>query len=126
MALFRLCAFSPSAALQPDRSTFECTPVTLARKQLKSSPRLRLAWSVARHSFSAVNDAHASVAFELAGKTPWACSFGVSFFSMSLRLPFESEEPFEPLSFLTHLMGLGEWEECEPDAPAPAGPCAVA
>jgi hypothetical protein len=38
----------------------------------------------------------ASVAFELAGKTPWARSFGVSFFSTSLLLPFESEEFLEP------------------------------
>src|SRR6266851_5248694 len=133
MALFRLCALSPIEPLHPDRSALVCTPVTFARRQLNSNPRLRLAWSAARHSFSATKAAHASVAFELAGKTPWACSFGVSFFSMSLRLPFDSGEF---LSFFTHLMGLREWELCEPeelelpcaavDAPAPAGPCAPA
>src|SRR6202171_775153 len=66
----------------------------------------------------------------------WACSFGVSFFSMSLLLPFESGEFLEPLSFFTHLMGLKEWELCESEelefpfaaveAPAAAGPCAPA
>src|SRR5712692_9096742 len=134
MALFRLRGFSPSAALHPEILAVVCTPVTLARKQLKSNPRLRLAWSVARHSFSAVNEAQASVAFELAGKTPCACSLGVSFFSTSLRLPFESTDFFE--SLFTHLMGFSEWELCESedfelpcaavDAPAPAGPCATA
>src|SRR6266571_6239935 len=117
-------------------SALACTPVTLARKQLKSSPRLWLAWSVARHSFNATKAAHESVAFELAGKTPWACNFGVSFFSVSVRLPFESTEFLESLSFFTHLMGFRECELCDPDefelpfaavdAPAPAGPCAPA
>ena len=136
IALFRLCALSPIEPLQLDRSTLVCTPVTFARKQLNCNPRLRLAWSAARHSFSAVKAAHASVAFALAPKIPWACSFGVSLFSMSLRLAFESGEFLEPLPFFTHLMGLREWELCEleelefpcavVDAPAPAGPCAPA
>src|SRR5207245_7606504 len=108
-------AFSPSATLQPDISALACTPVTLARKQLKSRPRLWLAWSAARHSFSATKAAHESVAFELAGKTPWACSFGVSFFSVSVRLPFDSTEFLESLSFFTHLMGFRECELCDPD-----------
>src|SRR5713101_10125083 len=112
IAFFRLWAWSAIAPLHPDRSALVCTPVTFARRQLNSNPRLRLAWSAARHSFSATKAAHASVAFELAGKTPWACSFGVSFFSMSLRLPFDSGEF---LSFFTHLMGLREWELCEPE-----------
>src|SRR6266851_6275122 len=136
MALFRLCALSPIEPLHPDRSALVCTPVTFARRQLNSNPRLRLAWSAARHSFSATKAAHESVAFELAGKTPWACSFGVSFFSVSLRLPFESTEFLESLSFFTHLMGFRECELFDPDefelpfaavdAPAPAGPCAPA
>src|SRR5258708_26489011 len=131
-----LRAFSPSATLQPDMSALACTAVTLGRKQLKSRPRLWLAWSAARHSFSATKAAHESVAFELAGKTPGACSFGVSFFSVSLRLPFESTEFLESLSFFTHLMGFKECELFDPDefelplaavdAPAPAGPCAPA
>src|SRR6266403_5002784 len=136
MALFRDSAFSPSANLHPDRSALVCTPVTLALRQLNSNPRLWLAWSAARQSCSATKDAHASVAFELTGKSPWACNFGVSFFSVSLLLPFESGEFFESLSFLTHLMGLSECPLLEPDepefpcaavdAPAPAGPCAPA
>src|SRR5713226_1062526 len=113
MALFRPCALSPIEPLHPDRSALARTPVTFARRQLKSTPRLWLACSAARHSLSAVNGVHASVAFELAGRTPSACSFGVSFFSRSLRLPFESAELFESLSFLIHLMGLSECELCE-------------
>src|SRR5882724_1992232 len=119
--------------LQPDRSALVCTPVTFARRQLKSTSRLWLAWSEARHSLSATKGAHASVVLALAGKIPCACSFGVSFFSMSLRLPFELGEL---LSFFTHLMGLRECELCESDdfelpcaaveAPAPAGPWADA
>src|SRR5258707_13782634 len=105
-----LRAFSPSATLQPDMSALACTPVTLARKQLKSNPRLWLAWSAARHSFSATKGAHASVAVAFAGKIHWACSFGVKFFSTSPRVPFESGEFFEPLSFFSHLVGLREWE----------------
>src|SRR5258708_26696367 len=114
MALCNPSALSPIEPLHPDRSALVCTPVTCARRQLNSTPRLWLAWSAARRSFSAVKDAHASVAFELAGKTPWACSFGVSFFSTSLLLPFASAEFLEPLSFFIHLMGLREWELCEP------------
>src|SRR5712664_2593697 len=136
IALFRLCALSPIEPLHPDRSALVSTPVIFARRQLNSNPMLWLAWSAAKHSFRAVKGAHALVAFELAGKTPWACSFGVSFFSMSFLPPFESGEFLEPLSFFTHLMGLREWELCEPaelefpcaavEAPAPAGPCAPA
>src|SRR4029077_7282559 len=136
MALCRDNDFSPSTILHPDRSALVCTPVTPARRQLNSSPRLWLTWSAARQSCSATKGAHASVAFALAGKSPWVCNFGVSFFSLSLLLPFESGEFFESLSFLTHLMGLSECPLLEPDepefpcaavdAPAPAGPCAPA
>src|ERR1700719_4147907 len=75
-----------------------------------------------------MNGAHSSVAVALAGKIPWACRPGVSFFSSSVLLPGASVEFLE--SFLTHLMGL---RECKlgvllaaSDAPTPAGPCAAA
>src|SRR3989442_13417359 len=128
MDLVRLCALLPTGPLQPDRSAPVSTPVTSARRQLKSNPRLWLACSAATHSFNAVNGAHASVALALAANSPRACNLGVSFFSISLLLAFAS---VELLSFLTHLMGLSECELCEdcvvaPAAPAPAGPCAAA
>src|SRR6266849_7537486 len=104
MDLVRLCALLPTGPLQPDRSALVCTPVTSARKQLKSNPRLWLACSAATQSFNAVNGAHASVAFTLAASRPCACNFGVSFFSTSLLLPGESVEFLE--SFLIHLIGL--------------------
>src|SRR6202040_1042262 len=102
MALFRFWVFSPSANLQPDTSAPVCTPVTSARRQLKSTPRLWLACRAARHSLNAVNGAHASVALALAAKIPRACRLGVSFFSTSLLLPRVS---VEFLDFLTHLIG---------------------
>src|SRR6266568_1765847 len=129
MALFKGSAFSPSAALHPETSALVCTPVMLALRQEKFSPRLWLAWSAARHSFKAVNAEQTSVTLKPAGTIPWACSLGVSFFSTSPRLPFESTEFLE--SFFTHLMGFIEWGVCEvplaaSEAPAPAGPCAAA
>src|SRR5712664_3451453 len=125
--LVRLWAFSPMGPLQPDRSTLVCTPVTSARTQLKSIPRFLLAWSDATHSSSAIKSAHASVTLALAANSPCAWNLGVSFFSISLR---DSVDFLE--SFLTHLMGLRECPLCDDvsfaaaDAPAPAGPCAVA
>src|SRR5216684_1069445 len=127
MDLVRLWAFSPMGPLQPDRSTLVCTPVTSARTQLKSIPRFLLAWSDATHSSSAIKSAHASVTLALAANSPCAWNLGVSFFSISLR---DSVDFLE--SFLTHLMGLRECPLCDDvslaaaDAPAPAGPCAVA
>src|SRR5882724_8467314 len=127
MDLIRLWAYSPMGPLQPDRSTLVCTPVTSARTQLKSIPRFLLAWSVATHSSRATNSAHVSVTLAFAASRPCAWSLGVSFFSISL---LESADFLE--SFLTHLMGLRECPPCDDvsfaaaDAPAPAGPCAVA
>src|ERR1700745_3402535 len=100
MALCKGSAFSPSAALHAETSALVCTPVMAALRQLKGRPRLWLAWSAARHSLREVNAEQASVALELAGRSPWACSLGVSFFSRSARLPFASADF---LSFFTHL-----------------------
>src|SRR6266852_1057043 len=127
MDLVRLWVFSPMGPLQPDRSTLVCTPVTSARRQLNSIPRFLLTWSDATHSSSATNSAHVSVTFAFAASRPCAWSLGVSFFSISL---LESADLLE--SFLIHLMGLRECPPCDDvsfaaaDAPAPAGPCAVA
>src|SRR6266704_2736633 len=65
MALFKDSAFSPSATLHPETSALVCTPVMLALRQVKFSPRLWLACKAARHSFRAVNAEHAWVALEL-------------------------------------------------------------
>src|SRR5215472_15609439 len=128
MALFKGSAFSPSAPLHSETSALECTPVMAALRQAKLNPILWLAWRAARHSSRAVNAEQVPVRVEPAGSSPCACSLGVSFVSTSPRLPLESSDF---LSFLTHLMGLSEWEVCEvcfaaSDAPAPAGPCAAA
>src|SRR6516225_3498615 len=128
MALFKGSAFSPSATLHSEASALECTPVMAALRQVKFNPTLWLAWRAARHSLRAVNAEQVPVRLEPAGRSPCACSLGVSFVSTSPRPPLESSDF---LSFLTHLMGLSEWGVCEvgfaaSDAPAPAGPCAAA
>src|SRR6266404_9364504 len=113
--------------LQPDRSTLVCTPVTSARTKLNSISRFLLAWSEATHSSSATKSAHASVTFAFAASKPCAWNFGVSFFSISSR---DTSDFLE--SFFTHLIGFKECPPCDDvsfaaaDAPAPAGPCAVA
>src|SRR5882762_2168282 len=127
MDLVRFWALSPIGPLQPDKSTFVCTPVTSARTQLKSIPRFLLAWSDATHSSRATKSAHASATFAFAASSPCAWNFGVSFFSIS---SLDSLDFLE--SFLTHLIGLRECPLCDDvsfaaaDAPAPAGPCAAA
>src|SRR6476646_9034105 len=108
MDLVRFWPLSPIGPLQPDRSTFVCTPVTSARTQLKSIPKFLLAWSDATHSSSATKSAHASVTLAFAAMSPCAWNLGVSFFSMSL---LELGELLE--SFLTHLIGLRECPLCD-------------
>src|SRR6266576_1864896 len=128
MAFIKGSAFSPSAALHSETSALECTPVMAALRQAKFNPILWLACRAARHSSRAVNAEHVPVRLEPAGRSPCACSLGVSFISRSARLALESSDF---LSFLTHVMGLSEWGVSEvgfaaSDAPAPAGPCAAA
>src|ERR1700745_4457 len=125
MALFKGSAFSPSATLHSEASALECTPVMAALRQVKLNPTLWLAWRAARHSSRAVNAEQVPVRLEPAGRSPCACSLGVSFVSTSPRLPLES---WDFLSFLTHLMGVGEWglERCSSPAPTPPPPHAPA
>src|SRR5256884_1966993 len=108
MAFIKGSAFSPSAALHSETSALECTPVMAALRQAKFNPILWLACRAARHSSRAVNAEHVPVRLEPAGRSPCACSLGVSFISRSARLALESSDF---LSFLTHLMGLSERSE---------------
>src|SRR2546430_5991734 len=83
MAFIKGSAFSPSAALHSETSALECTPVMAALRQAKFNPILWLACRAARHSSRAVNAEHVPVRLEPAGRSPCACSLGVSFISRS-------------------------------------------
>src|SRR5262249_62010865 len=83
MALWRSMRLS-LVPLQEETSALVCTPVTSARRQLKSMPVFLLAWSVATQACSEVKGEQASVRLPFCGSKPADLRLASSFLSRSL------------------------------------------